>query len=116
MLQSRSGKNRPEVFVAILLATALTSGTVSATGMLECDTTDQSQWQAQSNLEDQLVSEGWSVRKIKIDGNCYEVYGTTPEGDKVEAYFNPVSFEKLLVSRRGMTLFRKDKILYQKGE
>jgi hypothetical protein len=35
------------------------------------------------------------------------VYGTTPEGDRVEAYFHPVTLEKLYVGRRGEVLFRK---------
>ena len=42
------------------------------------------------------------------DGGCHEVYGTTPEGDRVEAYFDPLTFEKPLVSRRGEVLFRAD--------
>jgi hypothetical protein len=47
------------------------------------------------------------VRKSKVDGGCYEVYGTDPQGRRVEAYFHPVSFEKLLVSRRGEVLFKR---------
>jgi sulfoxide reductase heme-binding subunit YedZ len=35
------------------------------------------------------------------------VYGTDPQGNRVEAYFHPVTFEKLLVSRRGQVLFKK---------
>ena len=46
------------------------------------------------------------MRKSKVDGGCYEVYGTDPKGNRVEAYFHPVSFKKLLVSRRGEVLFR----------
>ena len=30
-----------------------------------------------------------------------------PEGQRVEAYFHPVTLEKLLVARRGQILFRK---------
>jgi hypothetical protein len=29
------------------------------------------------------------VRKSKVDGGCYEVYGTDPQGNRVEAYFHP---------------------------
>jgi len=36
------------------------------------------------------------------------VYGTTPEGERVEAYFHPATFEKLYVEQRGKVLFRKD--------
>ena len=58
-----------------------------------------------------LTKEGWTVRKSKVDGGCYEVYGTTPEGDRVEAYFHPVTLEKLYVGRRGEVLFRKAGLL-----
>ena len=44
---------------------------------------------------------------LSLAGGCYEVYGTTPEGDRVEAYFHPVTLEKLYVARRGEVLFRK---------
>ena len=45
---------------------------------------------------------------MKVDGGCWEVYGTTPEGKRVEAYFHPATGEKLLVSRRGQIIFRAD--------
>ena len=52
-----------------------------------------------------MIADGWQVRRIKVNGGCYEVYGTTPEGDRVEAYLHPVTLEKLLVARRGQILF-----------
>ena len=55
-----------------------------------------------------MLADGWQVRRIKEDGGCYEAYGTTPEGDRVEAYFDPVTLEVLLIARRGQVLFRKD--------
>jgi hypothetical protein len=33
------------------------------------------------------------VRRIKIDGQCFEVYGTDDKGKRVEAYFNPKTLE-----------------------
>jgi hypothetical protein len=79
----------------------------SATGAVKCKAGPVSGWKTQDVLKAKLVKEGWTVRKSKVDGGCYEVYGTTPEGDKVEAYFHPVSLEKLYVARRGEVLFRK---------
>lgn len=79
-----------------------------ATGAIKCKAGPQSGWQSQAVLKAKLVKEGWTVRKSKIDGGCYEVYGTTPQGEKVEAYFHPVSLEKLYVARRGQVLFRKE--------
>lgn len=29
-------------------------------------------------LEASLKKQGWEVRKSKVDGGCYEVYGTDP--------------------------------------
>lgn len=77
-----------------------------ATGRMTCDSGPQSEWRTQEQLSTHLAREGWQVRRTKIDGGCYEVYGTTPEGERVEAYFDPVSFKKLLVVRRGEILFR----------
>ena len=79
----------------------------SATGKMTCKAGPQKSWKSQTALKANLVKQGWQVRKSKVDGGCYEVYGTDPKGNRVEAYFHPVTFEKLLVSRRGEILFRK---------
>ncbi|ATW05377.1 PepSY domain-containing protein [Sphingopyxis sp. BSNA05] len=95
------------VAIATILATTGFSAPALATGKMTCDAGPQSGWKTQAQLEAALVEQGWTVKKSKVDGGCYEVYGTTPEGEPVEAYFHPVSLEKLLVSRRGKVLFRK---------
>lgn len=92
---------------AAIIATAGLPAPALATGKMTCDAGPESGWKTRAELEAALVQQGWTVKKSKVDGGCYEVYGTTPEGDRVEAYFHPVSLEKLLVSRRGEILFRK---------
>ena len=100
---------------AIAVACLVLGVNVHATGMMSCEGIDESQWQSKEALQAKLEAEGWtSIRKIKVDAGCYEAYATTPEGDKVEAYFHPVSFEKLLVARRGVVLFKK-RVLFEKG-
>lgn len=91
----------------ILLSVATVASPAFATGAIKCQAGPQSGWKTQDVLKAKLVKEGWQVRKSKVDGGCYEVYGTTPEGDRVEAYFHPVTLEKLYVARRGQVLFRK---------
>lgn len=91
----------------LALTAALLAAPASATGAMTCDSGPQSGWKSVDALTADLTKQGWQVRKAKVDGGCYEVYGTTPEGDRVEAYFHPVSFEKLLVSRRGEVLYKK---------
>ena len=93
--------------LVVAAAAALPSAPASATGAIKCNAGPQTGWKTQEVLQAKLVKEGWTVRKSKVDGGCYEVYGTTPEGDRVEAYFHPVSLEKLYVARRGQVLFRK---------
>ncbi|MEH6790445.1 PepSY domain-containing protein [Parasphingorhabdus sp.] len=92
---------------AAALATTGVSAPALATGKMTCEAGPQSGWKTQAELKASLVKQGWTVKKSKVDGGCYEVYGTTPEGDRVEAYFHPVSLEKLLVSQRGKILFQK---------
>ena len=94
---------------ALILAAAasgLAAVPASATGAMTCNAGPQSAWRSQGQLVRTLTRQGWKVRRTKIDGGCYEVYGTTPQGDRVEAYFHPVTFRKLLVSRRGKVIFR----------
>ena len=93
--------------IAAALAFAAGASPAAATGKMTCDA-PQAQWKAISALEKSLKKQGWQVRKSKVDGGCYEVYGTDPKGNRVEAYFHPVSFKKLLVSRRGEVLFRAE--------
>ncbi len=92
----------------IIAAAALAAGSpASATGKMTCNAGPQKSWKSQNALKASLAKQGWKVRKSKVDGGCYEVYGTDPQGNRVEAYFHPVTLEKLLVSRRGEVLFRK---------
>ena len=95
------------VFLFALVTFVLASVDVQATGRMTCESGDPKNWKTQKQLTDKITKEGWHVRRIKVDGRCYEVYGITPEGQRVEAYFHPVSLEKLLVARRGEVLFRK---------
>jgi len=79
-----------------------------ATGMYQCDPVAKQDWISESELTAKLVSDGWQVRRMKVDGGCWEVYGTMPDGQRVEGYFHPKSGEVLLLNQRGKILFRAD--------
>ena len=96
---------RITAMAAVAAAALAVSAPAGATGKMTCDA-PQAKWKTLPSLEAQLKKQGWQVRKSKVDGGCYEVYGTDPDGNRVEAYFHPVSFKKLLVSRRGQVIFR----------
>lgn len=83
--------------VQATLATAavLVSAQTLATGLATCDAGPQDTWQSQSKLEEILKGKGWTVRRIKIDGGCYEVYALDEKGERVEAYFHPGTLERV---------------------
>lgn len=92
---------------AVITLFSILASPVHATGLHTCDSGDRSGWKSTGELEQKMTSEGWQVRRIKEDGGCYEAYGTTPEGQRVEAYYHPVTLELLLIARRGQILFKK---------
>lgn len=59
------------------------------TGLATCDSGPESGWKSQDTLKEQLTAKGWQVRRIKVDGGCYEVYAVDDKGTRVEAYFDP---------------------------
>jgi hypothetical protein len=60
-----------------------------------CSTAPQSSWQPQSSLESQLKSEGLTVRQIKVESGCYEVYATDQSGKRVNLAYNAETLQKL---------------------
>ena len=95
------------LLTAAFAVAIFTSSAASATGRYTCDSGDRATWKSMDELKSKMIAEGWQVRRIKEDGNCYEAYGTSPEGERVEAYFHPVTLELHLKARRGQILFRK---------
>jgi len=95
--------------LALALSAALVTASVpaGATGLMRCNSGSPSTWKSQDTLIKTIKAKGWKVRRVKVDGGCYEVYGTSPKGQRVEAYFHPVTLELLLMARRGEILFRK---------
>jgi hypothetical protein len=75
--------------VIAALAGGLLSHQAFATGLATCDSGPQETWQPQAKLEQQLKEKGWQIRRIKVDGGCYEVYALNEKGERVEAYFHP---------------------------
>jgi hypothetical protein len=73
----------------VVAATCVLSSNVFATGLATCDSGPKETWQSQEKLQEQLTAKGWQVRRIKIDGGCYEVYALNEKGEQVEAYFHP---------------------------
>jgi hypothetical protein len=80
--------------VSLFLASSVlcfAASSAFATGLATCDSGDKSTWQPVEKLEAQLKEKGYTVRRIKEDGGCYEVYALDEKGQRGEFYFHPVT-------------------------
>ena len=74
-------------FSALLAGPALAAGT--------CSTAPAAQFKPKATLQSQLKTEGLTVRQIKVEKGCYEVYAVDKAGKKVNLAFNAETLEKL---------------------
>ncbi|BDC43042.1 PepSY domain-containing protein [Paraburkholderia terrae] len=72
-------------FLALCVAMSL-SGTAFAKA--DCPVYPKSEWMKESDARAQLEAQGYKIKKFKVDGNCYEIYGHNKEGKKVEIYYD----------------------------
>lgn len=82
------------MFAAVVFAIAFTQ-VAGATGLATCDSGSPDGWKAKEELTEMLQAKGWKVRNVKVDGGCYEVYALDAKGERVEAYFHPVTLERV---------------------
>ena len=85
--------------IAMLAAGLAVASHAHATGRATCNSGPQAGWQPEDALKQKLVAQGWSIRRIKVDGGCYEVYAIDQNGKRIEAYFHPLTLNVVPTSR-----------------
>jgi len=98
--------NKTLVLAVLSLACAGISAPALAHGDVTCNGGPQSGWKPIAELQKDIRKKGWTIRKAKTHRDCYEVYGTNPQGDGVEAFFHPVTFKPVLILKRGKVLYK----------
>ena len=78
------------MFIAAFIGTLALAGAAHAGDKCNVPT---DQWQPREALASKLQAMGWTVRSIKTEDGCYEAYAVDAKGKKIEAYFNPKTFE-----------------------
>ena len=78
--------------IAVVVGSCTVASAAAATGLATCNSGPQSGWQSEDLLKKKLTDQGWQIRRVKIDGGCYEVYAFDKNGDRVNAYYHPVTF------------------------
>jgi hypothetical protein len=76
---------KPIRLAIALVSTVLTSNVYASA---DCPVYPKEEWASEDTLKEALEAEGYTIKKFKIDGNCYEMYGRNKEGKKVEIYFD----------------------------
>ena len=76
---------------AVFLALVLASG--SAFAGAKCTKHPKAEWLPQEQARAKIESMGYKIRKFKVDGNCYEIYGANKDGKKAEVYFDTKTLE-----------------------
>ncbi|MBE0529567.1 MAG: PepSY domain-containing protein [Rhodospirillales bacterium] len=86
-----------------LIATALAFATLGSGAAVAADrcTVPMAEWQPREALQKKLQTAGWKVNRIKTDDGCYETYAIDDKGRRVEAYFDPKTFEMVKMKVEG---------------
>ena len=64
--------------------------TFAAYAKKNCTEEPKDKWMSEEDFKKKVEAEGYTIKKFKQPGTCYEIYGTDKAGKKVEIYFNPV--------------------------
>ncbi|HYD46910.1 MAG TPA: PepSY domain-containing protein [Terriglobales bacterium] len=70
------------VVVAALLAPGL------AWADADCVSHPKAEWKSEAEARAHFEGQGYKINKLKVSGNCYEIYGFTKGGKKAEIYFD----------------------------
>ncbi|AOY96162.1 hypothetical protein BKK79_31545 [Cupriavidus sp. USMAA2-4] len=59
----------------------------------KCTAHPKAEWMKEADARAKIEAEGYKIKKFKVDGNCYEIYGTTQDGKKAEIYYDTKTLE-----------------------
>lgn len=74
-----------------LIILFLLLGANTAFAKKNCTDQPEQKWMSEKEFKAMVIKQGYTIRKFKQPGSCYEIYGRNKEGRKVEIYFNPVN-------------------------
>lgn len=75
------------MFKSLTLSALLLAPSLALAGA-KCEAHPKSEWMSDGDAKAKLEAEGYKIKKFKVDGHCYEIYGHNKEGKKVEIYFD----------------------------
>ena len=73
---------------AVLAVTMFAAAPAYADGFKNCTKLAKASWKLASEAEEKAKEAGYEVRRSKVEGSCYEVYGVK-EGKLYELFYSP---------------------------
>ena len=87
-------------FVLVAIACLAMAPTAAFAGA-NCKANPKAEWMSETDAKAKLVAQGYKIDKFKIDGNCYEIYGSNKDGKKVEIYFDTRTLDVVKAEVKG---------------
>ena len=75
-------------FLVTLMSAGLVLTSVNANAGADCPVYPKAEWMSKTTAKEKIKAQGYTIKKFKVDGECYEIYGKNKEGKKVEIYFD----------------------------
>jgi hypothetical protein len=82
----------PTLAFAVMAAT-------SAQARDDCDVPIDD-WQTRDAVRAMAADKGWTLKRIKIDDGCYEIYATDKDGRRFEAKIDPATLNVIEIEPR----------------
>ena len=79
----------PIVLAGLMAASVIPGAHASS---YQCDSGPKSEWKSKDEVRAVVAAKGYEVRKIKVEGGCYEVYARK-DRQKFEIFVNPATLE-----------------------
>jgi len=65
-----------------------------------CTTQPASSWRSVDDVTAAAEALGYSIRRVKVEGSCYEANAIDKDGKRLEVNFNPVTLEVVRVKEK----------------
>lgn len=74
--------------ISVAAALLSVAAPISAFAGADCTANPKEEWRSEADARAHFESQGYKIKKFKVDGNCYEFYGWDKDGKKAEVYFD----------------------------
>jgi hypothetical protein len=76
------------LMIGSLVIDSFVGSAAMADGYKDCTKLEKASWKPASDAEAKAKAAGYEVRRSKVEGSCYEVYGVK-EGKLYELFYSP---------------------------